>query len=169
MVKHSSTTNNTILIIGGDGLVGSALRAVFAGAARHTSRRDSGIYFDLSKCDPKILPAADIVFLVAAMPGYAVCEGDRRSWRVNVDAQIALARRYSESFVVFVSSDAVEHSGHTMLARQKSQVEACLALSPKAAIVRPGRLTQDNVREFAGFLASVGTAREPGLYRWGNV
>ena len=109
------------LLIGGNGLIGTAVRREmerryltgtgppFRVTTRRESDADDGwILYRLGE-NPDQLPPATVVYLVAAKPGFAACEGSAESWVVNVDAQIAIARRFKRmAFVVYVSSDAVE-------------------------------------------------------------
>jgi nucleoside-diphosphate-sugar epimerase len=165
----------TYLVIGGTGLVGSALVNELNNFNRvfgYTSRRGEGpIKFDLETSHPNSLPDAGVVFLVAAMPGFAVCESNRLTWLINVDAQIALARRFARgsnitpAFVVYVSSEAVEIAGATAYARQKAAVESFIH-TIDGAIVRPARIAPDRARDFARFLIKVGDDRRTGVYRW---
>lgn len=163
------------LVIGGDGLVGSALCAQLK--ARHlawlaTTRRNASApraFLDLAQpIDPDALPwveADSTIYLVAASPSFEACEGNRTAWRVNVDAPIAIAQHYAvRSFVVFISSDAVEYMGGTAYARMKAHAESVMHFIG-AAIVRPGRLA-GRAAEFANYLVDIGTAKEPGVFRW---
>jgi hypothetical protein len=104
-----------------------------------------------------------VVYLVAAVPKFAECEKNPDTWRVNVDAPIALARLFPSAFKVFVSSDAVEFAGNTAYARQKAHVEGYMQ-SIDAAIVRPNRIS--DAPKFAEYLIEVGQGRRPGLFRW---
>jgi len=164
------------LIIGGRGLIGSALVQElgerkdawpFLATSRRASDEDDGwLLHRLGLDDPHKLPDTKVVYLVAAMPGFAVCEGSVESWLVNVDAQIELARRYRNSaFVVYVSSDAVEWCGGTAYARQKAQVEGFIH-AIDGAVVRPTRVPQDKARTLAALLVEVGNGRKQGTHRW---
>ena len=160
------------LLVGARGIVGSAIKArllkIGADAVCTTrSAEDGSMRFDLLIDSPAILPDADIVYLVAGIPNFLACETDRASYRVNVDAVIAIARRFPGAFLVYVSSDAVEWCGATALARQKSAVEACL-LHREAAILRPARVTRENAAAFAELAVGIGAARMAGVYRWSN-
>jgi hypothetical protein len=163
------------LIIGGFGLIGTALREEMAARGlnfmytRRSSRPDSsGIVFDLEE-PTKRLPSCGTAYLVAARQGFAACEGSAPAWHMNVDSIIALGLRFRAqrppAFVVFISSDAVEWAGGTAYARQKAQVEAFLAGDPNAAVVRPTRVG-DRARDLARVLISVGIGRVAGLTRW---
>ena len=163
------------LVIGGHGLVGTAVCAELERrdiAYRATTRRrdDPGmIYFDLSDIG-KIpeLPDAACAYLIAATPGpaFQVCEGNPVSWQINVDAQIALARRYRSGFVVFVSSGCVEWSGGTAYARQKAHVESYIN-AIDGGIVRPqNKVTADRVNDLARLIVDVGDRRKAGVHRW---
>ena len=157
------------LVIGGDGLIGSAVRCELerqkANFAATSRKPDARLRFDLMLDAPAILPDAEIVYLIAGMPTFLACETDRNSWRVNVDGIIAAARRFPLSFLVYVSSDAVEWCASTGLARQKAAVEAYL-LHREAAIVRPSRVVPHTAPLFAQFLVGLGNAAMPGVYRW---
>lgn len=161
------------LVVGGTGFVGAALVAELHRRGRQviaTSRRPAPlppgeVFYDLADGQPEQLPVADTVYLVAAMPTFAACEGNPLAWRVNVDAPIAIARQFPGAFVVFVSSDAVEWCGATAYARQKAQVEGFMH-SRWGAIVRPNRILPQTVGAFAALLADVGESRNSGLHRW---
>jgi nucleoside-diphosphate-sugar epimerase len=169
------------LLIGGDGLVGRALCAEIPSIAYTSRRRDTaGIKFDLLD-DPASLPDADTVYLVAGVPSFMACEAGPTSWLVNVDGVIAVAERYRApvvdekfdgvpwgyTFLVYVSSNCVETAGGTALARQKAHVESYMR-TRLAAIVRPAKITPETAPKFARFLASIGEARKPGVYRWAD-
>ena len=113
------------------------------------------------------LPAADLVYLVAAIPSFVHCEADPRgTWRVNADAPVALARYYRSAFVVFVSSDAVEFCGKTEYGRQKAYVESILLAWDHVAVVRPTRISREVAPKVADYMLGVAMNRRPGLYRW---
>jgi dTDP-4-dehydrorhamnose reductase len=166
------------LLIGGNGLIGTAVRREmerryltgtgppFRVTTRRESDADDGwILYRLGE-NPDQLPPATVVYLVAAKPGFAACEGSAESWVVNVDAQIAIARRFKRmAFVVYVSSDAVETCGVTAYARQKAQVESYIQ-SINGAIVRPTRVSAERAGDLASLFINVGLARNPGVYRW---
>ena len=156
-------------IIGGHGLIGTAVRAELDRRCEdygYTSRRGDARFLDLTKPIPDDLPDAGVVYLVAAMPGFATCEGNGHSWIVNVDAQIGIARQYRDrSFVVYVSSDAVEWCGGTAYARQKAQVESYIN-AIEGAVVRPTRVPPDMAPALAAMLIDVGNGRKQGTHRW---
>ena len=167
------------LVIGGRGLVGSALCAElrlreipFKATCRRLPSMGE-IKLDLTDVVierqlGEVVPV-DVVYLVAAKTGLGACEGDRSSWIVNVDAPIMIARHYRYSgignpHIVFISSDAVEYCGATAYARQKAQVESYIQ-SIDGAIVRAGRVGA-RVGELAKLIADVGVQRRVGLVRW---
>lgn len=164
------------LIVGGHGLLGTALRRLCEEACgldyAYTERRPVGadsrrIFYDLASGNPHELPPADVVYLVAAVTSTIRCEDDPRgTWQVNVDAPLALARRYApDGFIVFISSDAVEFCGRMEYGRQKAHVEAALALHERCSVVRPARFTADNVDRLARFIVSP-QVMHAGLHRW---
>ena len=167
------------LLIGGDGLVGTALRAEFIARGLDwsaSSRREKfsttpewpqRLFLELTEPLPDSLPFANVVYLSAACPKFADCEGNALSWVVNVDAPIALARHYAAlgTFVVFISSDAVEWCGMTAYGRQKTMVEAFMH-TIDAAIMRPSRILPANVSHFASEVVELGLSRKAGVTRW---
>lgn len=160
------------LVIGGDGFIGSAVRQELAGrgatlawtSRRHAASAPPRWRFDL-RDDPAVLPDADLVYLVAAVPTFLACETDRESWRVNVDGTIAVAQRFPDAFLVFVSSDSVEWCGSAALARQKSQVEGYLR-HRRAAILRPTRVNRSGVLLFAQFAVDLALVARAGVHSW---
>lgn len=166
------------LVIGGDGFIGSAVCAELERRQCEfieTTRRDSQalgaqFFFRLGIDDPHELPAAEAVYLIAAMPKFQDCEGNPTAWLVNVDAQIAIARTArakSGAFIVFISSDCVEWCGSTAMARQKAQVESFIQ-TIDGAIIRPTRVAPALVGDLAREIVRVGLDRKPGLVRWGH-
>jgi len=158
-------------IVGGDGKVGTALRRelVARGESFWWSTRkqglSEGVFLDLAR-PIKALPKADILYLVAAIPGFYPCEASAESWVVNVDAPIAIAKYYANSaFTVFVSSDAVEWASFTAYGRQKMQVESYMH-TINAAIVRASHIGPGHFGKFAHVLADVGMNGKPGVTRW---
>ena len=109
------------LIIGGKGLVGSALRRELdrRGLPYSSTTRRTGspsmLRLDLADLPPyqQLPPPAEYVWLVAAIPTFQEAEQNPLAWRVNVDAPIELARHYRlfNSTIVFISSNAVEWAG----------------------------------------------------------
>lgn len=171
------------LIIGGDGALGKVLRTRVAGEQwKATTRREikhdwsgstsptpwiGAILLDLSKPIGD-LPAADFVYLVAAVTKIAECERDQAgTWVVNADAPVEIGRRYvaKGAFVVFVSSDAVEFMGHSAYGRQKAYVESFM-LTIGAAVVRPSRIEPDSGVALADFMIDMAVNRRSGLHRW---
>ena len=157
------------LVIGGDGLLGSALCTRLGAQgykwAATTRRFDSG-FLDLSQ-PIGVLPPANVVYIVAAVPKIYECESNPLTWTINADAPIAIARQMAErgSFVVFVSSSAVETAGHLAYARQKAQVESYIN-TINGAIIRPSQIAPDRAPHLANFMIDIGLSRIRGVYRW---
>ena len=153
------------LVIGSGGFIGSHLFRELAGRKIDAVGYQRSA-FDVLESPPALLIDARTVYLCAARKGYADCDRNSQlSWRVNVDAQIAIGQHYQHSaFVVYISSDAVEFS-NSAYAYQKRHVEAYMN-TINAAVVRPGSISPERVGEFAKFLADIGTARKRGLARW---
>lgn len=171
------------LIVGVDGMIGSAL---YAEAKRQeldvvgTTRRVSGLdrigwrvnglaYLDLVR-KTFAPPKADVAFICAGIVGYKHCEGNAESWRVNVDGTIALIDTLLEqgSFVVFMSSDAVEHMPSTAYGLQKAAVEAFLRTRARreSAYVRAGRVDGDCLAPLCNLLLLVGSEKLSGPHHF---
>lgn len=173
----------THLVIGGDGFLGKALaRRLRDGGETDvvwtTRRRDwtiapqGSFFFDLLSSDPGELPPCDIVYLVAANTKIAECERDPTAWRVNVDAPIAIAKRFMRERlfgksieIVYLSSDAVETCSGTAYGRQKAAAEAYMH-AIDATIIRPGRIPPERVDDLADIIIAAGLNRRRGVIRW---
>lgn len=166
------------LVIGGNGLIGTALCAEIRGRGLPcvgTSRRQGDlkcIPHDLRITDPDWVPnpAGQVdgtVYLVAAIVGFGPCETNPESWMINVDGPIMLARLYKDvgAFIVFISSDVVEMPGAAAYQIQKRQVEAYIH-SIDGAIIRPSKVAPERAGELAKVIVDVGLARKPGVTRW---
>lgn len=139
------------LIIGGDSTIGAALAKKLD--APFTSRRkDAALYLDLgdSPATWPDLPAAEVVYMCAAITRLDACENDPAATRrVNVEHMQALISRLQSqgSFVVFLSSNQVFDGNEPFVApsaptcpqneygRQKAAVESWLLARPQPAAV----------------------------------
>ena len=159
-----------VLIVGMDGFIGSALFArmsekkgtqVFG-----TSRRGHGIALDLldRRYAFNDLPQCDVVYLCAGVTRFIDCESNPESYRVNVDAQIEIARIWPWK-VVYLSSDAVERALHTNYGMQKALCEIGLRAVCDPVIVRLPKVTPDALGSVCEFLAYA-VHLKPGVYRW---
>jgi dTDP-4-dehydrorhamnose reductase len=174
------------LVIGGRGLIGTAVVAELDRRKldyRFTTRNqgrlwDKEIFLDLEMVSnsynvknnylPNLDGLGDVLYLIAAMPGLYQCEGNRTSYRVNADAPVALARRYKTSFVVFISSDAVENAGLVNYARAKARVENYID-TIDGAIIRPSKVTAETAASLAGVAVHVGMNRISGVTHWPSL
>jgi dTDP-4-dehydrorhamnose reductase len=109
----------SILVIGGDGLVGGAVASALAAkgrivhrTTRRVSHKDSDIFLDLA--DPSLgsapLPEVETAIFCAAVNGFARCRADpRHAYQVNVNATHVLTRRLATRGcrVIYLSSSAV--------------------------------------------------------------
>lgn len=158
------------LIVGADGLLGSHLMLDERLGSRWGTVRKARLgftEFHLENFDPPNVPVPDIAFLCAGTKGFAECEGNRDAFRADVDGNVCLANRLlrTGTFVVFVSTDAVEWGLHTAYARNRYYVELALAGNLNAAIFRPRKFEAGRVREVAKLCADIGLERNAGLYR----
>lgn len=156
-----------VFITGGSGVLGGMLQTVLWDLLDPLSvfaplRMD----FDLANT-PEI-SGYDVAFLCAGTKGFAENEGNRESFRSDVDGNIRLARHLLRqgTFVVFVSTDAVEWALHTAYARNRFMVELAIGNERNVAIFRPSKFTEATVAEVAIACASVGLQRKEGLTRW---
>ena len=154
----------TILVTGATGLLGAAL-------SRHLEAEGHYAlpYPHRLEAQNVAYPiGCELAFLCAGTKGFAECEGNRAAFRADVDGNIALARHLLRcgTFVVFVSTDAVEVAAGAAYARNRLLVELAIGGEPNVAIFRPGRFDAGNVGEAARALADVGLERRAGLTRW---
>ncbi len=157
------------LVIGGDGLIGSGIKSwlwpdVVATTRRHDGVFHGSIFLDLLQ-PPEELPHADVAYICAGINGIRENEGNATAWRTNVDGVISVIRLLGEAFIVYISSSAVEWSD-TSYARQRALVECGLRFRGHGAIVRPQRVTRDNVNVFAQYIAEIGQTQRVGVYQW---
>lgn len=156
------------LLIGKDGQLGSALYKHFKdciGTSRHTGAKP---YFQLTD-DPWRLPHAEVVFIVAAKTKFRDCEIDGDAWNINVDSPIRIAARFGESFIVYISSEAAEWSGHTAYGDQKRFAEMGLrAVVPyhRLAIIRPDKVSPDRIDDLCKLMEKIGREKIGGIYRF---
>jgi nucleoside-diphosphate-sugar epimerase len=176
------------LVIGGRGLIGAAVVAELERRKLHyffTTRNqgrlwDKEIFLDLEMVSnsynvknnylPNLDGLGDVLYLIAGMPGLYPCEGNATTFRVNADASIALARRYKTSFVVLISSMAVENAGIVNYARAKAHVENYIN-TIDGAIIRPGpaKVTAETAASLAGVVVHVGMNRISGVTHWPSL
>jgi dTDP-4-dehydrorhamnose reductase len=163
----------SLLIIGGDGLIGKYLqRACFEQSLhyRATSRRDS-MGGDLLKWDLEGEPstweiprASTVAVICAAATRLSECESNpRRARKVNVEAPTLIARILQEKglFIILLSTSLV-FGGHrqaahwndplqpeTAYGRQKADAEsAIMATGPQVAILRITKVVHPGLRLF---------------------
>lgn len=172
------------LIVGGDGLLGTAARKRLIDAEADcyfTSRRlsargsDRCLYLDMAeggRFEPRIAPK--LVLLFAGVTGMLKCKQEPEStYAVNVTSTVALAEKFINegAFVVFPSTNAVFDgetpspmegspvSYTTEYGRQKALAEQrLLALDPGArriAVVRLTKVVSSNMPPFASFLSNL--------------
>ena len=151
-----------ILITGGTGILGSALKERIPDAYAPTREE-----FSL-KVTYERAPRFDAAYLCAGTKGYAENEGNRESFRADVDGNISLARMLlrAESFVVFISTDGVEWGAHTAYARNRLLVELALVMQPNVAIVRPAKFSRETVGPLADLCVMIGSKKIDGVHYW---
>jgi dTDP-4-dehydrorhamnose reductase len=172
---HESTTSTgsqppSLLIIGVDGMIGSALaqEASRRGIPWQGTSRRPGAHWHLDLAGPPEkwqLPAhADIAILCAARTKLADCESNPAETRaINVTATIALADRLARNgtTLAFLStsrvfgpsfelpSESTQPEPATEYGRQKLSVEKhLLAHQPSAKIIRPAKVVSNELPLF---------------------
>lgn len=163
---------SSVLVIGGDGLIGQALIAEFRASGQSfiaTSRRDTGgISLDLAKPEEWNIPSSiDSAVLCAAATNLAFCrDHPEEAKRINVTNTLKLAKKLSDQgvFVSFLSTNLV-FDGNT------PDVAPDASLSPRtiygALKAEAERLIPDLVEDFAIIrLSKVFTQNMPLLVNW---
>lgn len=162
------------LIVGSDGMIGGAMYAEAAARGIDvigTSRRiddDSRCFLDIEQVEFGELPVAEIAYIFAGIVGYKNCEGNPKAQRVNVDGTIRLVKKFiaDGTFIVFMSSDAVEHMLGTAYGTQKALVEIFLQATTNPAIVRSGRIERNMLPDLCDLLLEIGKNRTPGIFNF---
>lgn len=158
------------LIIGRDGLLGSALMGRLLGNGIGTTRRMSspGPHYDLLWENADALPRADVAYLCAGTKGYRECEGNRDAFHADVDGNLRAIKMLLArgTFVVFVSTDAVCWGAHTAYARNRLIVETAITLQPRVAIMRPAKFDQRTAGDLADHCLLVGGQELEGVHYW---
>lgn len=156
------------VVIGGSGKIGKRLVAELQSAG-HEVVYPTHDDFDLKNL-PDTLPAdfdgADVAYLCAAKTRFIDCEADFDSYRINVDAQIELAKKvkWTGAKIVYLSSEAVEKALHTNYGNQKALAELGLRAVADPVIARLNGVNESNESETAAWLVSLASVR-PGIYR----
>lgn len=155
-----------VFCTGGSGLLGTALARLFDPIEFFAPPRSD---FQLEqKVYPDWLWGYDLAFLCAGTKVFSDNEGNRQAFRSDVDGNIRLARYliHRGTFVVFVSTDAVEWALHTAYARNRFAVELAIGHELIVGIFRPAKFDYSNVAEVAKACSEVGLGRRQGLTRW---
>lgn len=159
------------IVIGGDSFIGSELARLLEQqgheVTRTTRRRGCEWALYLDMLDPGLLPECDVAFICAAVTRFIDCEHKPESYRVNVDAPVAIARQQEarRALVVYLSSEAVEKALHTAYGLQKALTEAALSGIGNAIVARLGKTTEQNVESVCGEIIRLAEAGRPGRYR----
>ncbi len=171
-----------ILVVGGDGLIGGAVRAQLMWQLKEkdadelivTTRRPGRangknvFYLDLAKPPMELPKDVSLVFLCAGINGFREC-AISLSWRTNVDGVLEVAERLSadlDAFVVYISTSAVEWSCEPYALQRQAVEQGLRAVCYRRAIIRPEKVTPENVIGFAQYVVDIGLHHHMGLHRW---
>lgn len=152
-----------ILVTGGSGVLGSALVAKLGERAHAPMRAELNL---LQQWHP--VQHYNGAFLCAGTKGYKECEGNTEAFAADVDGNIRLIRtlRKTGTFIVFISTDAVDWAANTAYARNRLLVEQALWLEPNCAVVRPRKFDVNTAPELADFCINVFTGSMEGVHTW---
>lgn len=166
----------SLLIVGGDGLIGNSLRQVcrernlpYHATSRRSDTGEDMLPMDIAKEPPCWqLPAGiEVAVICAAATSISVCQAEPiRTHRINVEAPALLAQllQAKGSAVIFLSTSLVL-GGHrkaarwddplqpeTMYGRQKAEAELRVAQTgPRVAILRLTKVVHPNLRLFTAW------------------
>lgn len=167
------------LIVGGNGLIGSALSAYLQSIGEKvsiTTRRPAllepgSTFLDLSNLTPMRFEGYDNAFLCAGVTNLSVCESDpSNTSKVNVDATLSLAAQLHESGcrVIYISSNTVfngqihypdESTPDCSIieyGRQKAEVERkMLMLGSGMVVVRISKICSLNLPVFSSIFRNL--------------
>lgn len=160
------------LVIGANGTVGKGLLPALRQAG-HRAFGATRLDFDLrevpdgyaTKLEFETGEHIEAVYLCAAMTRFIDCEDNPDAYRINVDAQVELAKQFSWAQIVYLSSEAVERALRTNYGLHKAMAEASLRAVCDPVIVRLSKVGPTTLNSACAFLASMADAR-PGIYRW---
>lgn len=168
------------IVIGGDGKLGKALcarlleldhrvvrttRQLLPRPALHTGEE----IVHLNMLHP-VLPEspADVVFIMAAIPGFVPASSDPDAWRVNAEAPVLLAAqaRSRGIRIVHVSSGAVERAQETAYGRQKAHADLGVLLLDGCVVRLMPAVAPANYVEVVDLLIDSAVEDRRGLVRW---
>ena len=160
------------MVVGSDGAVGAALSAHLLAlgvsvyrTTRRIGQQDGKMHLELTE-PVGSLPEVDVIFFCAGVARFIDCETQEAAYRVNVDAPMEIARSMPRGLFVFLSSDAVQKALHTNYGMHKALAEMGLRALPRAAVVRLGRVQQDDLPQLCERLAVIGAQGKAGLFMW---
>ena len=150
----------TILVTGPKGILGSALC---------NDKRCVAWHARLENPDYQSLQLVNAAILCAGRKGFHECDGNDEAFRADVDGNISIAKHLMKHgvFVVFISTEAVERTGHrAAYSSNRLLVEQFLWTQGNNAIIRPRRFDSWNVDGLAGLCINVANKKLDGVHHW---
>jgi len=161
------------LIVGGDSFLGKHLAQRLTHAYCTSRRPGAKHYYYLGRSEPHTLPTADVIYLIGGVTKFKECEIDPQAYHINVDAQIEIAACHDKAHIVYVSSETAEWPNQTAYGSHKRACElGLLAVCGgfrRLTIVRPTRITVNDVDQLCDLLVNVGADSMKGIFRWWPV
>ena len=154
-----------VLVTGAGGFIGASLVKTLQELDMEVLGTTREVLDLLNLGDLERLGGHDIVYLCAAKTRFIDCESDPTAYRINVDAQIALARHFGYAKIVYLSSEAVEKALHTAYGMHKALVEMGLGAVCSPRIARLSKVTAETLQSCCDWLADL-PRKPPGVDRW---
>ena len=145
------------LVVGASGVLGSAIMQKTKAHAYPGRLEAQGWSFNY-----------EVAYLCAGTKGFRENEGNQKSFQADVDGNVRLAKMLLKagSFVVFISTEAVEWGAQTAYARNRLLVEQALWMQDNTAIIRPGKFDRNTVGPLADLCLKVANQKLEGVHYW---
>ena len=155
-----------MLVTGAGGFIGGALVKTLQELDQDVMGTTREVLDLLALGDLSRFGHQDVVYLCGGKTRFIDCESDPTAYRINVDAQLAIARHFLGAKIIYLSSEAVERGLHTNYGMHKALVETALwgICSPRIARICQ-KVTTYNLQSCCDWLSEL-PRKPPGVYRW---